>query len=276
MNQSLKGRGDDQLNSAERKTVLVADDEKSVRDILKLHLENGGYNVMLSENGDEAIKVLKNYNVSVAITDIKMPKIDGFGVLDFVKNHCIHVPVIMLTGYVDVETAMEAMKKGSIDYLTKPIRKKDLLDAIEYALKRKDPSNVPEPFEPNEIYLLKDDGIVIYHKGIRRPSELDFDIFGSMLTAIKIFIRDSFRQDGGELRAIELGRFKILVEEGDKFFLVVIGQGDGISNTREKVRDMTQKIHRNYGKMISNWDGTIDIFNGIKSEFEDLLGSGID
>jgi CheY-like chemotaxis protein len=250
------------------KTVLVADDEKFIRDILKLHLENSGYNVMLSENGEEAIKVLRSYNVSVAVMDIKMPKVDGFGVLDFVKRHCRNVPVIMLTGYVDVDTAVEAMKRGSIDFLTKPIKKDRLLDAVDYALKAMDSTDSNEPFVPKEIFLLRDDGIVIYHENLAPSSTIDSDLFGSMFAAIKMFVKDSFSQSDDGLRTIEHGRFKILIEEGSKFFLVIVGQGDDIDPMREKMRAITDAIKERYGGMLSDRTGNIDIFKGIEREFE--------
>lgn len=250
------------------KTVLVADDEKFIRDIMKLHLENGGYRVMLSENGEEAIKVLRSYNVSVAVMDIKMPKVDGFGVLDFVKRNCRNIPVIMLTGYVDVDTAVEAMKKGSIDFLTKPIKKDRLLDAVEYALKSMDSSEIHKPFEPREIFLLRDDGIVIYHENLTASSTIDSDLFGSMFAAIKMFIKDSFSQNGEGLRTIEHGRFKILIEEGGKFFLVIVGQGDDIDPMREKMKRLTDVIKDRYGMIISDRSGNVDIFKEIEREFE--------
>jgi DNA-binding NtrC family response regulator len=177
------------LKVSKKKTVLVAEDEKPIRGILKQHLEKNGYNVILTENGKKAIDVLQSQDVSVTITDIKMPLIDGFGVLDYVNENCAQIPVIMLTGYVDVQTAVDAMKKGSVDYLTKPIRKDDLLNSIEFALTNQDPEGVQKPFKPSQVYMLKDDGTLIYHYNITGTIEMDSDIFGSMFTAIKMFFK---------------------------------------------------------------------------------------
>ncbi len=261
------------MPSVREKTILVIDDEEFIRDIMKLHLEKEGYNVVLSKDGEEAISALKNHDISVALTDIKMPKIDGFSVLEYIKEHYGHVPVIMMTGYGEVNTAVHAMKKGAIDYLTKPIKKRALLDTIDLALKSKESSKVSKPFEPTEIYLMKDDGMVICHQDIGNSSEIDYDMFGSMFTAIKMFIKDSFYQDGEELRAIEHGRFKILIEEGANFFLVVIGQGDKITPIREKMQYIIQNINKNYKEAFINWDGNMNPFNGIEKELDVLTGT---
>lgn len=258
------------MNSAKKKTVLVADDEEYIRDILKLHLEKNGYNVVLSENGESAINVLRIQDVSVVITDIKMPKIDGFGVLKYINENCKQVPVIMLTGYVDVKTAVDAMKKGSVDYLTKPIKKEELLNSLEFALSSQNPEKQQKPFQPAQIYLLTDEGTLIYHYNFTGTIGMDSDIFGSMFTAIKMFFKVSLRHDD-ELKTIDHGRYKILIEEGDAYFLVVIGQGEEMESIREKMRNITKNINERYGKYISDWSGNIDIFDGIEKEFE-ILG----
>jgi DNA-binding response OmpR family regulator len=257
------------LSISKKKTVLVAEDEKPIRDILKIHLEKNGYNVILTENGERAIDVLKSEEISVAVTDIKMPIIDGFGVLDYVNKNCAQIPVIMLTGYIDVETAVDAMKKGSVDYLTKPIKRDDLLTSIEFALERQDPESSLKPFKPSQVYMLKDDGTLIHHYNITGTLEMDSDIFGSMFTAIKMFLKVSFRQDE-ELKTIDHGRFKILIEEGGNFFLVVIGHGEQIKSTRKKMAQITKKIEEKYGKYLSDWTGSIDEFHGIEEEFKIL------
>ena len=260
----------DHMKSDKKKTVLVVDDEVAIRDVLKLHLEKGGYNVVLSENGEEAINALKCKDISIALTDIRMPKVDGFGVLDFVNEHRRHIPVILLTGYVDVQTAVEAMKKGSVDYLTKPIRKNELLSAVDHALKDNDPSRRPKPFEPAEVYLLKNDGMVLYHHALTTLSGMDSDLFGSMFTAIKMFIRDSFHQNEEELRTIEHGHYKILIEEGSNFFVVVIGQGEEVISVRETMKTIVNNVNRSYGDMITNWVGFNEELRGIEEEFRVL------
>jgi len=258
------------LDEKNEKTILVADDEESIREIVKHHLKNQGYNVITSENGEDAIKVLKKNEISLAITDLKMPKVDGYGVIDYIKTHCSYVPVIVLTGYIDIETAVSSMKKGAVDYIPKPIKRDDFINVVKSALKKKNLKKDLNPFEILGLYLLDEGGVVIFHKDITFHSQFDSDMFGSMLTAVKTFMKDSFRSKD-ELRFIEHGSLKILIEKGKKFFIVVVGKGGVIDPIKEKMKKIVEKINEKYGKIISNWSGNIDIFEGIEKEFEILI-----
>ncbi len=251
------------------KTILVADDEESIREIVRLHLEKQGYNVITSKNGEEAIDALEEFEISLAITDIKMPKVDGFGVLDYVKTHCSYVPVIVLTGYIDVETAVTSMKKGAIDYVSKPIKRDEFIDVVKNILSKK-PTLDLKPFEISGLYLLDEGGIVIFHKENTFHPKFDEDMFGSMFTAVKIFIKDSLRSEDG-LRFIEHGSLKILVEEGKNFFLVVVGKGDVIEPVKEDMKSVVERINERYGEAISNWSGNVGTFKGIEREFDMLI-----
>ncbi len=251
-------------------TVLVAEDEKDIRDIVRYHLEKEGYNVITSENGKEAIDVLKGYNISLAITDLKMPKVDGFAVLDYIKKYCSFVPVIVLTGYVDLETAVTSMKKGAVDYVPKPIKRDEFMDVVRSALMRKGSTQDLKPFEIVGMYLLDIGGLMIYHKDTAFHSEFDSQIFGSMFTAIKTFLKDSFHIDE-ELRYIEHGSLKIIIEEGNKFFLVVIGKGDVVAPVKQDMERIVETINRRYGEAIAQWSGNMEAFSDIGREFEGLF-----
>ena len=252
------------------KTILVADDEESIREIVQLHLENQGYTVITSKNGEEAIDALKEFDISLAITDIKMPKVDGFGVLDYVKTHCSYVPVIVLTGYIDVETAVNSMKKGALDYVSKPIKRDEFIDVVKNVLRKKGPTLDLKPFEISGLYLLDKGGIVIFHKDVALHPKFDEDMFGSMFTAVKIFIKDSLHSEEG-LRFIEHGSLKILVEEGKEFFLVVVGKGDVLEFVKDGMKSIVERINERFGEVISNWSGNVGIFEGIEREFDILI-----
>lgn len=252
------------------KTILVADDEESIREIVRLHLEKQGYNVITSENGKEAIDALEEFEISLAITDIKMPKVDGFGVLDYVNTHCSYVPVIVLTGYIDVETVVTSMKKGAIDYVSKPIKRDEFIDVVKNVLRKERSTLELKPFKISGLYLLDKGGMVIFHKDVALYPEFDSDMFGSMFTAIKIFIKDSLHSDEN-LRFIEHGSLKILVEEGKGFFLVVVGKGDVIGPVKKDIGRIVETINRRYGEAISHWSGNEEVFNEIGREFDSLL-----
>ena len=178
--------------------------------------------------------------------------------------------VYILTGYIDIETAVSSMKKGAVDYIPKPIKRDDFINVVKSALKKKNLKKDLNPFEILGLYLLDEGGVVIFHKDITFHSQFDSDMFGSMLTAVKTFMKDSFRSKD-ELRFIEHGSLKILIEKGKKFFIVVVGKGGVIDPIKEKMKKIVEKINEKYGKIISNWSGNIDIFEGIEKEFEILI-----
>jgi YesN/AraC family two-component response regulator len=262
--------GEEQMEEKNEKTVLIADDEESIREIVKIHLENEGYTVITSQNGEEAIHALKENDISLAITDLKMPKVDGFGVLDYINEHHHFVPAIVLTGYMDVELAVKAMKKGCSDYIIKPIRKTEFMDVVEKALNKKDSKQDQEPFEILGVYLLDEGGLVIYYKDLTQHPKYNSDMFGSMFSAIKTFIKDSLHSDE-DLRFIEHGSLKILVKEGKKFFLVVIGKGGNVEPVKEEMERIVMTLSQRYGETISHWMGNTDLVFGIESEFEDIF-----
>ncbi len=103
------------------KKILVVDDEQSQRELLKGYLSKNGYEVTLAGDGEEALSVYRNIFAPVALVDLKMPKMNGVELLVELKQINPFIQVIMLTAFGSVETAVEAMKAGASDYLTKPI-----------------------------------------------------------------------------------------------------------------------------------------------------------
>ncbi|RKZ28324.1 two-component system response regulator [bacterium] len=115
--------------------ILVLDDEDRVRKIIGLQLEHEGYDVSLVDCGESAIEKLGGGDkFDLLISDIRMPGISGMEVLEYASEHCPLMPVVMLTGVVDVETAVNVMQSGAFDYLVKPVKRQDLLRATERAL----------------------------------------------------------------------------------------------------------------------------------------------
>ncbi|MBI5739973.1 MAG: sigma-54-dependent Fis family transcriptional regulator [Nitrospirae bacterium] len=100
--------------------ILIVDDERDIRRALEFVLSGEGYSVETASNGIEAVDKLKNGEFDLVITDIKMDGLDGFGVLEQSKKISQPVPVIMITAFGSVESAVEAMKLGAADYIVKP------------------------------------------------------------------------------------------------------------------------------------------------------------
>jgi DNA-binding NtrC family response regulator len=114
--------------------VLIIDDEPSIRSILRDILEMENYNVEEAKDGIDALSKIKKTKFDVAICDIKMPKMDGMEVLDRIATLSPDTPVIMISGHGNIETAVEAVKKGAFDYISKPPDLNRLLITIRNAL----------------------------------------------------------------------------------------------------------------------------------------------
>jgi len=117
--------------------ILVADDEKSMRDFLSLVLKKEGYFVAVASDGEEAIKTLQKDIFDLVITDVKMPKQSGIDVLKAVKETASETLVIMITAFASTETAIEALKEGAYDYITKPFQIEEVKLIIRNALEKR-------------------------------------------------------------------------------------------------------------------------------------------
>lgn len=115
--------------------ILIVDDEQDVRDIFQDRLEKAGYNALMAENGEDAIKILRSgdnmINVGIIFCDIRMPKVNGIECIDFLKQQAPGIPVVVVTGYPDAEVAKELLKKGVKEYLVKPLDKERMMEIVE-------------------------------------------------------------------------------------------------------------------------------------------------
>lgn len=112
----------------EPKKILVVDDEAPLRDILQRGLSQmGGFSVEVAQNGKEAIEKIESEIFDLVLTDLMMPEMDGMELLKIIKGTRPEMPLIMMTAHGSIDTAVEAMKIGANDYITKPIDLKDLL-----------------------------------------------------------------------------------------------------------------------------------------------------
>jgi DNA-binding NtrC family response regulator len=118
----------------EQSRVLVVDDEDALRMVLGSELSSSGYDVSTASDGDEAISMVQNKKFDLVLLDIKMPKVDGFEVLKYIKKNIPKVKVIMLTGFADLKNAIESKKHGAEDFVSKPYDLVDLLTTIERVL----------------------------------------------------------------------------------------------------------------------------------------------
>lgn len=115
-------------------TVLVTDDEKSIRNSLRDILEFEDYKVMEAKNGKEVVEILKDTQIDLMLLDIKMKGMDGMEILSKLKQENHHFPVIMISGHGNIEIAVEATKRGAFDFIEKPPDLNRLLVSVRNAL----------------------------------------------------------------------------------------------------------------------------------------------
>ncbi len=106
--------------------ILVIDDEKSLREFLTIMLENEGYEVVSADSGQKAVALIEENVFDLVIADIRMRQSNGIDVLKAVKQVSPQTPVVMMTAYASAETAVEAVKIGAYDYISRPFKVDDL------------------------------------------------------------------------------------------------------------------------------------------------------
>jgi two-component system response regulator PilR (NtrC family) len=117
--------------------ILIVDDERSMRDVLSIMLKKAGYAVTTATDGDEAIEQINKEIFDLVITDLKMPKVGGLEVLKAVKEVSPDTVVLVITAFASTETAVEAMKRGAYEYLTKPFQVDEVQLIIRNALEKR-------------------------------------------------------------------------------------------------------------------------------------------
>lgn len=115
--------------------ILIVDDEKLIRNVIKTYSLNENYNVYEAENGIEAINIITKNNIDIVILDIMMPKMDGFEALQKIKS-IKNVPVIMLSARKEEIDKLNSFELGVDDYVTKPFSPKELMARVKVILKR--------------------------------------------------------------------------------------------------------------------------------------------
>ncbi|MBI4715616.1 MAG: sigma-54-dependent Fis family transcriptional regulator, partial [Nitrospirae bacterium] len=116
--------------------ILVVDDEKGMRDLLTIMLRREGYEVTAAESGEEALEMVRKESFDLVISDIRMRKVSGLDVLREVKGSFPDTAVIMITAFASSETAVEAMKEGAYDYISKPFDVEAVKITIRRAMER--------------------------------------------------------------------------------------------------------------------------------------------
>jgi DNA-binding NtrC family response regulator len=120
----------------QKEKILVVDDAEETVEVIKRNLESEGYGVFISYNVIDAIKILESTPIDLVLTDLKMPKVSGLDLIRHVRENYKETEVMMITGYATIENAVEAVKTGAEEYLTKPFTDEELINAVKRVLNK--------------------------------------------------------------------------------------------------------------------------------------------
>ena len=210
--------------------ILVVDDEFLLRDSIRIVLEKEGYEVFTAADGEEAMEQLEAGLPQVVISDIKMPKTDGIELLKTIKSEHPEVEVVMLTGYPTIEAAVNAIKLGAYDYVTKPFKISSLNLTLAQALEKQRLSR-----EVGELKAL----VGLYESSKLINSTLNLDEVLNLV--LKLILQNSSAK-GAALFFLE--------NKGDKEVGLKIGAWEGIPEpTTRALQERLEQIEKRYREL---------------------------
>ncbi|MFH0794712.1 MAG: sigma-54 dependent transcriptional regulator, partial [bacterium] len=164
--------------------ILIAEDEDRLWRVLAMLLSNAGYKLSLASDGEEALSLFEQQQPDVVVTDVKMPKVDGMELLKKVREQSPETPVIVITAFGSIESAVEAMQAGAIDYITKPFDEERIKLAIERALELRRILSENKFLRTELKHKLNLDTIVAESEAMKSVLQLASEVAGSSATVI--------------------------------------------------------------------------------------------
>ncbi len=174
--------------------ILVADDEPTIRELMRLVLERDGHTVKTANDGEQALKMLQEERFDFLLSDIQMPRMDGIELLRRAKALHPDLTAILITGFGTIETAVEAMKSGASDFLTKPIREPDQIPLI-FRRARRFHLLQNEVKALRELNHLQDEFLALLSHELRTP----LTNIGGSLEAMQDLFRDEISDNVMEM-----------------------------------------------------------------------------
>ena len=120
---------------SERPSILVVDDELLIRDLLYDFFTGQGWTISVAENGDKALDIIAHKPVDLVLSDIKMPEMDGLALTEELTRAHPEIPIVLMTGFPSVDSAVTALRHRVVDYIIKPFNINQLYKTIDAALK---------------------------------------------------------------------------------------------------------------------------------------------
>ena len=152
--------------------ILIIDDEKVIREGVERALSKRGYQIAKAEDGNQGLALLKEQHFDIVLTDLMMPGLDGFAVLDWIRENQPRVQVIVITGFATVTKAVTAMKQGAFDFVGKPFTPDYIRVVVDRAIDK-----LSMRAETEQLREEKNRGLVGYRQ-IPEPFEIGFQLYG--------------------------------------------------------------------------------------------------
>jgi len=119
-------------------SILVVDDELLIRDLLYDFFSSQGWEISVAENGEKALEIVRSRKIDLVLSDIKMPEMDGLTLASMLSQSHPDIPVVLMTGYPSVDTAVSALRNKVADYIIKPFNINQLFKLVESKISDKD------------------------------------------------------------------------------------------------------------------------------------------
>jgi len=168
--------------------ILVVDDEDTLRYFLRLHLEEKGYHVSEAADGATAMRLIAHNTFDVALIDLKLADMNGLEIMRHLRKTSPDTSVIILTAYATVNSAIEALRHGAHDYLTKPYETSELLASVADGIARRAASPPPRPADTSDILQAQDLELNRASRQVSRAGErinltpTEFDLLATLMS----------------------------------------------------------------------------------------------
>jgi len=195
------------MEKSENEKILLVDDEEYLLKSLEVFLKNEtNYEIFTASDGKEAIEIIDSKDIDLILTDLKMPEISGVELMEYVKGKSEDVPVIVMTAYASLNSAIEALRNGAYDYLIKPYEFDMVLIVIKRAIER-----IRKAQEAEETIRLK----AIIQAAVKLSSETK-DLLTGIMEQLEIFLND-LPEDKKETKK----KLRIMLDNSRKIAAVV-------------------------------------------------------
>ena len=167
--------------------ILVVDDEKTLRYFLRLNVQEQGYQVREAADGKTALKLINRERFEVALVDLQLTDMDGLDIMRHLRQTAPQTSVIILTGNASVDSAVEALRRGAHDYLTKPCDTTELLTSVADGIARHSADSVSPPETVSELLEVKDLKLNRASRRVSREDQVinltptEFDILSTLM-----------------------------------------------------------------------------------------------